>query len=119
VHEIDRIGQRAGNIDRLQVQTAQRLAVQRARKFLWLHEHDHGGMGDAANPHMPVPENSFPMLGGEGPFGVITMGGMFTIVKVREQLASYDDPGWYENPPGTVADRAVEAELRDDGIKLT
>ena len=32
------------------------------------------------------------------------MGGMFTILKMREDLASYDeDPGWYEHPAGTVA----------------
>ena len=37
-----------------------------------------------------------PMVGGAGPFGTITMGGMFTILKVRENLASYDkDPGWF------------------------
>jgi hypothetical protein len=33
------------------------------------------------------------------------MGGMFTVLKVREGLASYDeDPGWYQHPPGTVAE---------------
>ena len=33
------------------------------------------------------------------------MGGMFTVVKVREGLArnDYKDPGWYKQPPGTVA----------------
>jgi hypothetical protein len=33
------------------------------------------------------------------------MGGMFTVVKVREGLASgdYKDPGWYRHPAGTVA----------------
>jgi hypothetical protein len=33
------------------------------------------------------------------------MGGMFTVVKVREGLArgDYRDPGWYRHPPGTVA----------------
>ena len=31
------------------------------------------------------------------------MGGMFTIVKIREHLDSYGDPGWYEHPPGTAA----------------
>ena len=46
------------------------------------------------------------MVGGEGPFGYITMGGMFAIVKVREQLQGDGDPGWYKNPPGTVADLA-------------
>jgi hypothetical protein len=43
------------------------------------------------------------MMSGVGPFGNIEMGGMFTIVKVRDELDGYDDPGWYRNPPGTVA----------------
>jgi manganese oxidase len=44
-------------------------------------------------------------MAGEGPFGPIEMGGMFTVLKVREGLAArdYKDPGWYQNPPGTVA----------------
>jgi len=54
--------------------------------------------------HMPGPENTLPMMTGKGPFGNIEMGGMFTIVKVRDRLASYDeDPGWYRHPQGTVA----------------
>jgi hypothetical protein len=30
---------------------------------------------------------------------------MFTVVKVREGLArnDYQDPGWYQHPPGTIA----------------
>jgi hypothetical protein len=33
------------------------------------------------------------------------MGGMFTVMKVREGLArnDYADPGWFKHPPGTVA----------------
>ena len=38
-----------------------------------------------------------------GPFGPIEMGGMFTVLKIRDGLASYEDPGWYDYPPGTVA----------------
>jgi FtsP/CotA-like multicopper oxidase with cupredoxin domain len=54
---------------------------------------------------MPLPENTLPMMMGEGPFGPVEMGGMFTVVKVRENLAhgDYRDPGWYKHPPGTVA----------------
>ena len=60
------------------------------------------GMGDMMD--MGGPRNSLFMGGGEGPFGSIFMGGMFTIVKIRENLARYDeDPGWYQHPPGTVA----------------
>jgi len=74
------------------------------------------GMGDMGDMGMAVPKNSIPMVGGKGPFGSITMGGMFTILKVREQLSSYDDPGWYDNPAGTVAERASSEDLRADGI---
>jgi hypothetical protein len=77
------------------------------------------GMGDMADMKMAMPKNSIPMLGGKGPFGTITMGGMFTILKVREQLpADGSDPGWYQNPPGTVADVASAADLARDGITV-
>jgi manganese oxidase len=56
-----------------------------------------------AGHHAGLP-NTLPMMTGEGPFGNIEMGGMFTVVKIRESLKSYDeDPGWYEYPEGTVA----------------
>ena len=76
------------------------------------------GMGDhgvhVESGHMAVPKNSIPMIGAYGPFGYITMGGMFAILKVREHLASYDDPGWYQYPPDTVADLASKEELHRD-----
>jgi hypothetical protein len=40
--------------------------------------------------HMKGPQNTLPMMAGEGPFGAIGMGGMFTMLKVREHLKSYD-----------------------------
>lgn len=43
------------------------------------------------------------MMTGTGQFGPIEMGGIFTIIKIRDGLTSYEDPGWYQNPPGTVA----------------
>ncbi|MFN4165075.1 MAG: multicopper oxidase family protein [Ferrovibrio sp.] len=63
------------------------------------------GMADMGEMEMPLPDNTLPMMTGRGPFGPIEMGGMFTVVKVREGLArnDYRDPGWYKNPPGTVA----------------
>jgi hypothetical protein len=80
------------------------------------------GMGEHAEHiemgHLPVPKNSIPMVGAKGPFDYITMGGMFTIVKVRENLTSYDDPGWYRHPDGTLARAASEEQLRRDGISL-
>jgi len=57
---------------------------------------------------MPLPRNTLPMMTGKGPFGPVEMGGMFTVLKVREGIASYDDPGWYQHPEGTVAWRVAE-----------
>ena len=76
------------------------------------------GMAEMGEMDMPVPDNSIPMRGGPGAFGRIDMGGMFTILKVREDLTSYDeDPGWYEHPEGTVARPATAAELAADGVE--
>jgi hypothetical protein len=62
---------------------------------------EHSGMG-----HMQGPENTMPMMMGRGPFGNLEMGGMFTVVKVRDRLPKgYADPGWYEHPRGTQARR--------------
>jgi manganese oxidase len=57
------------------------------------------GMGDMGD--MGHPKNTLPMMSGDGPFGAIGMGGMFTVFKVREGLSNYEDPGWYKQPPGT------------------
>lgn len=51
------------------------------------------------------PRNTLPMMTGQGQFGPLEMGGMFTVVKIRDQLVGYEDLGWYQNPPGTVAKR--------------
>jgi FtsP/CotA-like multicopper oxidase with cupredoxin domain len=69
---------------------------------------------------MPYPPNTISMKGAPGPFGdYISMGGLFTIVKVRDRLTSYDeDPGWYQHPPGTVALKASDADLARDGINV-
>ncbi|MBY4610880.1 copper oxidase [Rhizobium sp. 9T] len=63
------------------------------------------GMADMGEMEMPIPENTIPMMTGWGPHGPIEMGGMFSVVKVREGISAddYSDPGWYENPPGTQA----------------
>jgi FtsP/CotA-like multicopper oxidase with cupredoxin domain len=71
-----------------------------------------------AGTSMDEPKNSIAMLGGTGPFGYITMGGMFAILKVRDELQGDADPGWYANPEGTVADVATNAELRRDEIEF-
>jgi FtsP/CotA-like multicopper oxidase with cupredoxin domain len=74
------------------------------------------GMGDMGDMGMPVPPNSIPMLGGRGKHDIITMGGMFTILKVRENLNGYGDPGWYDMPSGTLATVAAAEAMRRDGI---
>jgi len=63
------------------------------------------GMGDMAEMEMPLPDNTLPMMTGQGPFGSVGMGGMFSVVKVRRDQApgDYTDPGWYAHPPGSVA----------------
>ena len=62
-------------------------------------------MQDMVDMGMALPENTLPMMTGEGPFGPIEMGSMFTTLKVRadQKPGDYTDPGWYEHPPGTVA----------------
>lgn len=84
--------------------------------YMTMGETGMGGHGEHMQ-HMQLPKNSIPMLGGPGPFSYIDMGGMFTILKVREGITSYNDPGWYNNPEGTVALSATNSELqRDLGI---
>jgi len=63
------------------------------------------GMGVMGEMQMQLPDNTLPMMTGFGQFGPIEMGGMFTVMKVREDLApgDYQDPGPYKNPPGSVA----------------
>ncbi len=63
------------------------------------------GMADMGSMEMALPDNTLPMMSGQGPFGSIEMGGMFTLVKVRQGLArdDYKDPGWYRHPAGTQA----------------
>jgi hypothetical protein len=74
------------------------------------------GMGDMGVMGMRVPDNSVPMVGAHGPHDYITMGGMFTILKVRDELSG--DPGWYQAPPTTLARPATTADLVKDGIKV-
>lgn len=64
-----------------------------------------GGMADMGAMEMPMPDNTLPMMTGFGQFGPLEMGGMFTVVKVREGLGAddYRDPGDFSHPAGTVA----------------
>jgi FtsP/CotA-like multicopper oxidase with cupredoxin domain len=75
------------------------------------------GMAEMSTMQMPQPKNSISMIGGKGPHGVIDMGGMFTLVKVRDKLGA-GDPGWYDAPKGTVAGEATASDLSRDGITI-
>jgi FtsP/CotA-like multicopper oxidase with cupredoxin domain len=63
------------------------------------------GMAEMGSMEMPLPDNTLPMMTGTGPFGPLEMGGMFSVVKVRDDVkpGDYKDPGPYKHPPGTVA----------------
>ena len=80
------------------------------------------GMADMAEMGMKTPRNSVPMVGAPGPHDYITMGGLFTNLKVREDLGDLKPEegkdflygGWYQNPPGTQAMLASADELKRD-----
>jgi FtsP/CotA-like multicopper oxidase with cupredoxin domain len=63
------------------------------------------GMADMSEMEMPIPDNTTPMMTGEGPFGSVEMGGMFSVLKVRkdQKPGDFKNPGWYKHPAGTVA----------------
>ena len=54
---------------------------------------------------MPLPDNTAPMMAVVGPFELLAMGGMFSVLKVRrdQKPGAYKDPGWFTQPPGTIA----------------
>jgi len=68
---------------------------------------EHAGHVAMGMKNLQGPPNTLPMMTGTGPYGPLEMGGMFSVVKVRDDLApgDYRDPGWYDAPQGTVAYR--------------
>jgi hypothetical protein len=62
--------------------------------------------------HMNIqgPENTLPMMMGSGPYGNLGMGGMFTVVKVRETLPhdGHGDVGWYQVPANSIAKKVSD-----------
>ncbi len=76
------------------------------------------GMRDMTKMDIAIPENSIPMLGADFQFGHTVLGGMSTVVKIRENPKNYDDPGPYQFPEGTVAGKATKSELQRDGIQI-
>ncbi|MCZ7677984.1 MAG: multicopper oxidase domain-containing protein [Sandaracinaceae bacterium] len=76
------------------------------------------GMGGMGEMEMPIPPNSLPMRGGPGPFSYIDMGGMFTVLKVRDEPDRADASGWFSHPAGTIPAQADAARMRADGIEV-
>jgi hypothetical protein len=76
------------------------------------------GMGEMAEMSMDGPANSLSTYFAPGQYDPITMGGMFTLVKVRRDWDGKADPGWYPHPPETRAKLALAEELKRDGIDL-
>lgn len=76
------------------------------------------GMGGMGTMGMPLPPNSIPMRGGPGQYSYIDMGGMMTMVKVREDVENADPAGWFQSRPGELAVQASEAELAAAGIRV-
>lgn len=74
------------------------------------------GMRDMTESGMPIPKNSIPMLGYDGPFGKTVLGGMANILRIREKTDCYKDPGPYLFPKGSIASPATQADLLRDGI---
>ena len=88
---------------------------------LYEHVPAYAAMGEetvAGGDHASLtPRNTLAMMGSRGPHGIVTMSGMYTVLKVREQLVEGVEPGWYEAPEGTRARQATADELRRDGIE--
>jgi len=77
------------------------------------------GMGMAAEGETDdsTPPNSLPMVSTRGPFGYVTMSGMFTLLQVRDSLGPGGAAGPYAHPPGTVAESATREQMKADGLE--
>lgn len=112
-HTMTQMGHGTPNLTGLAVAPFDAALMRVVPRFGEMNEELQSGDGDATG----MPMNSIPMMGGIGPHGYITMGGMFTMIKVRDDLPDGKKVGWYQAPPGTQADLASEADLQRDGIE--
>jgi hypothetical protein len=76
------------------------------------------GMRDMTRTGMPLPRNAIPMRGFKGQFGQTVLGGMANVLRVRDDIETYDDPGPYDFPKDTVAREATADELEADGVTV-
>lgn len=71
-----------------------------------------GETGMSSDMNMQGPDNTLPMMMGKGRYGNLEMGGMFTLIKVRDQLGENglkDEQTWYQPPEGTQAKKVDAA----------
>src|SRR5712671_3190645 len=101
-HTMNAMGHDVKNLIGVQMRDLSRVISKLVPDF---HAMGSAGMADMGSMEHPMPDNTLPMMTGFGQFGPIEMGGMFTLVKIREGLGvnDYGDPGSYRNPEGTVA----------------
>jgi hypothetical protein len=64
---------------------------------------EHADMQDGAAREHPADDDR------RGPLRPDRDGRDVHVVKIREGIASYADPGWYDHPEGTVAAKVDEA----------
>ena len=115
-HVMNQMGHKVGNLIGMESQNLSEKIGKLIPGFMFTGENGNGDMGAMG---MPVPPNSIPMVGAQGQHDYITMGGMFTILKVRNELPDDgSDPDWYQSPPGTLAELAPQDDLERDGIEL-
>ncbi len=82
-------------------------------------DHDHHGEHNHEAHEMALPDNSIAMQTFPGPMGPVEMGGMATLLQVRETLPDDpDDVDWYDHPEDRIARQATDEELERDGIDV-
>ncbi len=116
-HTMNQMGHGIPNMLGVKTDTIDPSLRQLVPEFMAMGTHGMGDMGKHVK-HMPTPDNAIPMVGLEGPYDYISMGGMFTVLKVRNQLKDTKDQGWYNPPKGTRVALASANELKRDGIKI-
>ena len=97
-HVMNQMGHGAAQPDRRRARRARREAS--ASSLPGYMTMGQTGMGDMGEMGMPVPDEQHPDARRQGTHDYITMGGMFTILKVRDGITSYDDPGLVRKPGG-------------------
>ena len=116
-HTMNQMGHGLANMVGVKAEPVDNAVQSLVPSYMTMGQDGMGEMGKHAK-YMDIPENSIPMVGAKGPYSYISMGGMFTTLKVRNRVKGFADPGWYQPPEGTMVRAATAEELRRDGIKV-